>query len=116
MRVLPASFEDGYDVHGPKATRVGKESVRAIVPAFHGLQKAYDSVDRTLLWQVLTRFGAPPQIIEVIRQFPDGMRACIRNDDGRCSEGFHLLEHSSKVGPETELEYSAASYLGDVVC
>ena len=30
-------------------------------------QKAYDTVDRTLLWQVLTRIGVPPQMIAVIR-------------------------------------------------
>ena len=44
---------------------------------FIDLQKAYDSVDRTLLWQVLARVGTPPQMIEVIRQFHDGMRACV---------------------------------------
>ena len=30
------------------------------------LQKAYEIVDRTLLWQVLTRIGIPPQMIAVI--------------------------------------------------
>ena len=30
---------------------------------FIDLQKAYDSVDRTLPWQVLARFGVPPQMI-----------------------------------------------------
>ena len=30
-------------------------------------QKAYDIVNRTLLWQVLTRIGVPPQMIAVIR-------------------------------------------------
>ena len=34
------------------------------------LQKAYDTVDRTLLWQVLTRIGVPPQMT-VIQQFHD---------------------------------------------
>ena len=56
------------------------------------LQKAYDSVDRTLLWQVLARFGVPPQLIRVIRQFHDGMRACVRNDDGVCSEWFEVAQ------------------------
>ena len=59
---------------------------------FIDLQKAYDSVDCTLLWQVLARFGTPPQITEVIRQFHDGMRACVRSDDGRCSEWFEAAQ------------------------
>ena len=63
---------------------------------FIDLQKAYDSVDHTLLWQVLARFGVPPQMIEVIRQFHDGMRACVRNDDGRCSEWFEVAQGLSQ--------------------
>ena len=50
---------------------------------FIDLQKAYDSVDRELLWQVLTRFGISAKVLTVIRQFHDGMRACVRTDDGR---------------------------------
>ena len=53
---------------------------------FINIQKAYDIVDRTLLWQVLTRIGVPPQMIAVIRKFHDGMRACVRPDDGVCSD------------------------------
>ena len=45
---------------------------------------AYDSVDRTLLWTVLARFGVPQWMISVIRQFHEGMRACVRLDDGMC--------------------------------
>ena len=33
--VPPTPFDDGYDVCGPKATRVGKESARATVPVLH---------------------------------------------------------------------------------
>ena len=50
------------------------------------LTKAYDSVDRTLLWDVLARFGVPSRILAVIRQFHDGMQACVRLDDGECSD------------------------------
>ena len=57
---------------------------------FIDLQKAYDSVDRTLLWQVLTRFEVPPQMFVVIRQFHDGMKACVRSEDGECSEWFKV--------------------------
>ena len=49
------------------------------------LTKAYDSVDRTFLWVVLARFGVPPRMLAVIRQFHDGMQACVRLD-GECSD------------------------------
>ena len=48
---------------------------------FIDLTKAYDSVDRTLLWTVLARFGVPQIMISVIRQFHDGMRVCVQLDD-----------------------------------
>ena len=56
------------------------------------LTKAYDSVDRTLLWTVLARFGVPQNIISAIRQFHDGMRACVRLDDRVCSRWFAVGE------------------------
>ena len=59
---------------------------------FRDLQKTYDTVDRTLLRQALTRIGAPPQMIAVIRKFHDGVRACVQSDDGVCS-GWFELEH-----------------------
>ena len=40
---------------------------------FMDLTKAYDSVDRTLLWTVLAHFSVPQNMIFVIRQFHDGM-------------------------------------------
>ena len=55
---------------------------------FIDLTKAYDSVDRTLLWTVLARFGMPQNIISVIRRFHGGMRACVRLDDMVCSRWF----------------------------
>ena len=47
---------------------------------FNGLTKAYDSVDRTLLWRVPDLFDVPQKMISVIRKFHDGMRACVRLD------------------------------------
>ena len=55
---------------------------------FIDLTKAHDSVDRTLLWAVLARFGVPQKMISVIRQFHDGMRACVRLDDRVFSRWF----------------------------
>ena len=59
---------------------------------FINLQKAYDSVDRSLLWVVLARFGVPPRIISIIRQFHDGMRACIRLDGNRTFQRFEVRQ------------------------
>ena len=59
---------------------------------FINLQKAYDSVDRSLLWAVLARFALPPRMISIIRQFHDGMRACSRLDGGRTSEWFEVRQ------------------------
>ena len=59
---------------------------------FVDLQKAYDSVDRELLWKVLARAGVPPVMIDVIRQFHDGMRARVRMDDGELSEWFEATQ------------------------
>ena len=58
---------------------------------FIDFTKAYDSVDRTLLWKVLARFGVPQNMISTIRQFHDGMRACVRLDDRVCS-GWFVVE------------------------
>ena len=46
---------------------VGRKAGVYLVIRFIDLQKAYDTVDRTLLWQALTRIGIPPQMIAVIR-------------------------------------------------
>ena len=68
---------------------VGRKAGVSLHMCFIDLQKAYDTADRTLLWQVIARIGVPPQMI-VIRQFHDGMRACVRPDDGVCSDRFEV--------------------------
>ena len=69
---------------------VGRKAGVSLHMCFIDLQKAYDTVDRTLLWQVPTRTGVPPQMIAVIRQFHDEMRACVRPGDGVCSDWFEV--------------------------
>ena len=59
---------------------------------FVDLQKAYDSVDRELLWKMLARAGVPSVTIDVIRQFHDGMRARVRMDVGELSEWFEATQ------------------------
>ena len=69
---------------------VGRKAGVSLHMCFVDLRKDYDTVDCTLLWQVLTRIGVPPQMIAVIRQFHDGMRACARPDDIVCSDWFEV--------------------------
>ena len=90
MRVPTESLDHGHDVCGAQAPGNWAEGRSIPLHVLHRLQKAYDTVDRTLLWQVLTRIGVPPQMIAVIQQFHDGMRACVRPDGGVCSDWFEV--------------------------
>ena len=64
---------------------------------FIDLTKAYDSIDRTLLWTILARFGMPQIMISTIRRFHDGMRACVRLDDRVCSKWFAVEQGLRQV-------------------
>ena len=64
---------------------------------FIDLTKAYNSVDRILLWAVLARFGVPQKVISVIRQFHDGMRTYVRVDD-RVYSGWFAVEQGLRQG------------------
>ena len=65
-----------------------REKLIPLYVCFIHLTKAYNSVDRTLPWSVLTRFDEAQNMISVVRQFHDGMRACVRLDDKVYSEVF----------------------------
>ena len=71
---------------------LGRQRKIPLYMCFVDLQKAYDSVDRELLWKVLARAGVPSVMIDVIRQFHDGMRARVRMDDGELSEWFEVTQ------------------------
>ena len=54
---------------------------------FVDLKKAFDSVPREALWQVLEKFGVPPVLLAVIKSFHVDMRAAVRVK-GSCSDSF----------------------------
>ncbi|CAB1100569.1 unnamed protein product [Ectocarpus sp. CCAP 1310/34] len=64
-----------------------RKKIPVYMLCFVDLNKAYDSVDREMLWKVLARTGIPAKLIEVIRQFHDGIRARARMDDGELWTG-----------------------------
>ena len=71
---------------------LGRTSNTSLEICFIDLAKAYGSVDRVLLWEVLARFGVPPRMIKVIRMFHDGMRARVQLDDGDFSAWFNVCQ------------------------
>ena len=72
--------------------KLGRTSNTSLEICFIDLAKAYDSVDRVLLWEVLARFGVPPRMIKVIRMFHDGMRTRVQLDDGNFSAWFNVCQ------------------------
>ena len=80
---------------------------------FIGLQKAYESVDRELLWVVLARFGVPERMLTIIRQFHEGMGARTRTDDGEQSEWFDVtqgLRQGCVLSPLFNVFFAAAMH------
>ena len=90
-----------YVVRGVQ--ELAREKDLPLFMCFIDLQKAYDSVDRSHLWKVLARYGVPAKLISIIRQFHDGMRACVRLDSGETSEWFAVeqgLRQGCVIAPD----------------
>jgi len=51
------------------------EQHRSLFLAFIDLSKAFITVNRALLWDVLRKFGCPPHFLAVLQNFHDGMTA-----------------------------------------
>ena len=50
------------------------EQNRDLYIAFIDLTKAFDTVNRELLWNVLSKFGAPPKFINILKDLHDDMQ------------------------------------------
>ena len=60
MRVSTKSLDHGHMFVVRRLQEIGGKPRVSLSKCFTNLQKVYDTVDRTLLWQVLTRIGVPP--------------------------------------------------------
>jgi len=52
-----------------------REQHQSLFLAFIDLTKAFDTVNRDLLWKVLSKFSCPPHFLQKLRAFHDGMSA-----------------------------------------
>ena len=55
-----------------------REERKDLYMAFIDLRKAFDTVNRETMWQVLEKFGVPPKFLAILRQLHDGMQARVR--------------------------------------
>ena len=51
------------------------------------LTKAFDTVSPDGLWKIMAKYGCPEKFILMVRQFHDGMQACVQ-DNGTFIEPF----------------------------
>ena len=65
------------------------EQNRALYMVFVDLTKAFDTVNRSLLWEALRRFGCPPKFLTIIRDLHEGTMARIVSQ-GERSEPFDV--------------------------
>jgi len=66
-----------------------REQNRNLYMVFIDLTKAFDSVNRQGLWQVLRKIGCPEKFVKIIQSFHDGMQGQVI-DDGEVSGLFYI--------------------------
>ena len=78
MRIRPGKSTVDMIFVVRRLQELGRKEGVPSYTCFVDLQKAYDSVERSLLWNVFGRFGVPPVMVNVVRQFHDGIQAWVR--------------------------------------
>ena len=74
-----------------------KEQQKPLGMIFYDLEKAFDSVPRPAMWQVLERYGCPRKFTALIRTLHDGMMGRVQQQTG-LSEPFPITG-----GPKTRM-------------
>jgi len=66
-----------------------REQHQDLLMVFIDLTKAFDSVDRAGLWQILLKIGCPQKFVNIIRSFHEGMMGQVIVD-GKMSAAFSI--------------------------
>jgi hypothetical protein len=72
------------------------EQQQDLFVVFIDFKKAFDSVDRDTLWNVLRRFGCPDGFISLIREFHDNMKGRVLSGKQQTDE--FTVNHGTKQG------------------
>jgi len=68
-----------------------REQQSELFAIFVDPSKAFDSVDRSALWQILIKIGCPNDFVNIICSFLEGMQACvIENGENGTKQGCVL--------------------------
>jgi len=73
-----------------------RENQQNLISVYIDLTKAYDKVDRGLLWIILERIGVPANLVSMIRQFHEGAMARVKMQSELSAE--FLLNFGLKQG------------------
>ena len=56
---------------------MSREQHQNLYMVFIDIKKAYDTVNREMLWNIMHKFGCPDKFISIVRAFHDGMKASV---------------------------------------
>ena len=90
LQTHSVAFEQAGGVVTCHSSRQLKEKAREhntmLYLLFIDLRKAYDSIPRGALWQVLRKYGIPPTVVNIIRSLYDGMKTEVIMDGATTQE------------------------------
>ena len=72
------------------------EQYQELYIVFFDFRKAFDTVDRALLWKVLQNFVCPPRLAKIVQEFHDGTKGKVAVGGDR-SEKI-MVSHGAKQG------------------